>query len=253
MRGKQVGTKISAVLAGVALATLMVFSGCAGPQVIACPEPGQDQEYSVQGNRIYIERGPTIIIEDSFRYGGAEGVPTPQGSLKRQIFAGKRGEFVTVTIFDGTADLVREAATDARPNKWEYRIKQVTGPQWIRVTGNKTPCCVNLLRSEYLFIPAGEKWGQGSSSPALPALAEGPVPGKVLLISFGTPIPERLHPNTWAGNDDLLGEDWLQLDYDLSAAGVSGESGLLIHNLGADQLKYLNEQEARAQQVYRVE
>ena len=75
MRGQQMRMKISVVLAAAILAGLALLSGCAGPQVIACPGPGQYQAYSVQGNQIYIENGPVVTIEDSLRFVVPERVP----------------------------------------------------------------------------------------------------------------------------------------------------------------------------------
>ena len=197
--------------------------------------------YVVEGNVVRVEKGPVVVVEDSFIYAGAESVPSSLGQLKRQIFTGKNGEFLTVTVFDASSGFVRKSVSDSTPSKWEYRIREVKGPQWLRITGNITPCCVNLLRSEYLFMPQGGEWKPGASLP------EGDVPGRVVLVSFGSPIPEEMAPATWGRADVLAGGSALQLNYE------DENGGLLIPDPGADRAEYLRKQEERAAQVYRVQ
>ena len=197
--------------------------------------------YVVEGNVVRVEKGPVIVVEDSFIYAGAESVPSSLGQLKRQIFTGKNGESLTVTVFDASSDFVRKSVSDSTPSKWEYRIREVEGPQWIRITGNITPCCVNLLRSEYLFMPQGGEWKPCASLP------EGDVPGRVVLVSFGSPIPEEMAPATWGRADVLAEGSALQLNYE------DEDGGLLIPDPGADRVEYLRKQEERAARAYRVQ
>lgn len=204
-------------------------------------------DYTVHMNKINMKIGPNITVADSFRYSGAEIVHATEGPIKRQIFAGRNGEFLSITIFNADAGFIRNAVTDSKENEWEYKIKEVTGPKWIRVVGSNSPCCVNLLRSEYLFIPDYVSvWDKNSPLPKDNVL------GKVVLVSFGTPIPERLSPNSWAtgDNDDFLTGDDVnkpQLAYEIT------ESGMLIPNLSADKQAFLQEKEDRSAEVCQIE
>lgn len=228
----------------VVFIAVLLFSSCTQKRTDAESEP---VPYTIIMNKLTMEIGPLITVADSFRYSGAEIVYSNKGQIKRQLFAGQNGEFLSVTIFKADSDFIRKAVPYSKESSWEYRIKEVTGPKWIRVVGNKTPCCVNLLRSEYFFIPDNTLvWDKDSLLP------EENVFGRVVLISFGTPIPEHLSPNSWATEPD---EDFLtgatfnnpSLTYEVI------ESGLLIPNLSADKQAFLQEKEARARQVYQVE
>ena len=239
MQKKHFSWRCAALLAAV----IVLAPGCAPRGEISGGNTGNvsARPYVVEGNVVRVEKGPVIMLEDSFRYAGAENVPSSLGQIKRQIFTGRNGEFITVSVFDASSGFVRESVTDSSPNKWEYRIREVKGPQWLRITGNITPCCVNLLRSEYLFMPKDGKWSPGAPLP------DGDVPGRVVLVSFGSPIPEEMAPAAWGGADALAGGSALQLNYE------NEDEGLLIPNLGADRLDYLRKQEVRAAQAYRVQ
>lgn len=224
------------------LTSLLFVAGCAAPI-----KPEQAQPYVVNGNLIDIVNGPSIKIDNNFRYAGAEIIPSLHGGTKRQIFAGLNGAFLTVSIFDSNSEEMRRAVVAPANTDWEFPIKETTGPRWIRITGNKTPCCINLLRSEYLFVPAAYPAEPVNRGAGLPGTN---IPGKLIVIAYGIPIPEDLLVSPW-----LMAEaDFLNNDAELQLVYEHGDGrGPASVRLSPAQAAFLAEQEILADQAYLVE
>ena len=165
-----------------------------------------------QNNSLYLQgyQQPVLEVSSDFRYGGAEIVPSPKQQAKRHLFPGPASSFVAITVLQGSMGDIRQEVGDTSPKDWEFVVQQTQGPEWIKVTGNTTPCCTNLLHSRYLFVPfkqdghaslreiggnAQNAQGQLGASATL----EDGEQGYILIVSYAEPLPENLPADTWQG------------------------------------------------------
>ncbi|MBQ4132612.1 MAG: hypothetical protein IJD04_02630 [Desulfovibrionaceae bacterium] len=224
----------------LAVFALLLLGGCASNIDVS----EQIQPYTVSNNNIAVSGGPVLKINPDYRYAGAEIIPSLSEKLKRQIYAGPNGSFLTVAVFNSSSQAVREAVTSP-PNEWEFIIAQRPGPRWIRITGNKTPCCINLLRSEYIFMPCSEPGSRISPVAELPAED---IPGKLIVISYGIPLPDALVSGAWADNE--AGMEFLA---DKMQPQLSYEDNTHASPLNPAQAAFLAEQETRAEAAWSME
>ena len=235
----------------ILLAVTAIFAFAAGCAGIPHTGAGDDPQIIRQGNAFYLpwqnidDDAPIITISQDFDYGGAEIVPSPEQKIKRHIFSGPKASFVTVTAMRGTPKFIRDSVTNRNYPSYEFGVQEITGPEWIRIVGNKTPCCTNLLRSQYLFVPSNNVWDKSAPLPD-DELAK-TTQGYVLIISYAEPMPENPAPYTWTKQGtELLSslEQTPKLDYDATA------NGLINPHLGPQQRDFLTEQTQRATKAY---
>ena len=194
------------------------------------------QPYVLHGNHIAVNSGPDIRISPEYVYAGAEIIPSLYGAdLKRQIFAGPDSSFLTVSVFDTSSEAVRRTVSAPANPQREFLIR--ADPPRLRITGNKTPCCVNLLRSEYIFLPAAGPLPETGAATGEAAPAD--LPGRLIVISYGIPIPEALLTGAWTMNPEIA---FLQADEEYTPDGPSPA-----------QAAFLAEQERRARGACRIE
>ena len=269
---------------------LFILSSCANSNAVSGSSGNfgaansDISQVNPQNNSLYLQgrEQPVLVLSSDFRYGGAEIVPSPNQLIKRHLFPGPASSFVAVTVLRGSPGDIRQAVAETNPKDWEFVVQQIEGPEWVKVTGNITPCCTNLLHSRYLFVPfkqlnhaALREIGPGAQAQA----SGNDEQGYILVVSYAEPLPENLPAATWQGkglfnanahssaNTSANGQEAsLSNSYSSDSPyssdssdsmGMSFDSdqvpGLYNRQLGLEQRHFLQKHANKAQQAYKIQ
>ena len=255
---------------------LLVITSCASPNGSSAPfnnfgaAASDISQVNPQNNSLYLEghKQAVLVVSSDFRYGGAEIVPSPKQLIKRHLFSGPASSFVAVTVLKGSPGDIRQTVADTTPKDWEFVVQQIQGPEWVKVTGNTTPCCTNLLHSRYLFVPfkqvghtALREIGAGGQAQA----SGDDEQGYILVVSYAEPLPENLPAASWQGkslfnasahaNANSTGQD--NALNSSEGLGLSFDNdqmpGLYNQQLGLEQRNFLQKSANKAKQAYNIQ